>query len=150
MHIIFDESNPLDPRKNFCSVDDDVGNLMNESFQEENASKPLELKGPNKEESEEMPQPTLKNVLPKDWQFKKVHPQDLIIGDSTKGVTTRSQLKSIVNLLFISQIEPKNVDDALCDEFWVLAMQEELNQFERNKVWTLVARPKYYPIIGSK
>ena len=29
-------------------------------------------------------------------------------------------------------------------------MQEELNQFERNKVWTLVPRPKHHPIIGFK
>ena len=72
----------------------------------------------------ETPQPTLKDDLPKDWQFKKAHPQELIISDTTKGVTTHSKLKSIVNLAFISQIEPKNVGDALCDEFWVLAMQE--------------------------
>ena len=97
---------------------------MRTNAQEENSSKPLELEGPSKEESEELPQPTLKDDLPKDWQFKKAHPQDLIIGDTTKGVTTRSQLKSIINLTFISQIEPKNIDDALCDEFWVLVMQE--------------------------
>ena len=29
-------------------------------------------------------------------------------------------------------------------------MQEELNQFERNKFWTLLPRPKYHPIIGVK
>ncbi len=29
-------------------------------------------------------------------------------------------------------------------------MQEELNQFERSKVWTLVPRPKNYPSIGTK
>ena len=29
-------------------------------------------------------------------------------------------------------------------------MQEKLNQFERNKVWTLVPRPKHHPIIGVK
>ena len=29
-------------------------------------------------------------------------------------------------------------------------MQEELNQFERNKVWTLVERPQNHPIIGTK
>ena len=29
-------------------------------------------------------------------------------------------------------------------------MQEELDQFERNKVWTLVPRPTNYPIIGKK
>ena len=29
-------------------------------------------------------------------------------------------------------------------------MQEELNQFERNKVWNLVPKPKDHPIIGTK
>ena len=29
-------------------------------------------------------------------------------------------------------------------------MQEELNQFERSKVWTLVPRPNYHSIIGTK
>ena len=29
-------------------------------------------------------------------------------------------------------------------------MQKELNQFERNKVWTLVPRLKNYLIIGTK
>ena len=29
-------------------------------------------------------------------------------------------------------------------------MQEELNQFERNNIQTLVSRPKSYPIIGTK
>ena len=65
----------------------------------------------------------MKDDLPKDWQLKKAHPQDLIISDTIKGVTTRSKLKCIVNLSFISQIEPKNIDDALNDEFWILAMQ---------------------------
>ena len=100
-----------------CSIDDIADELMDMNIQEENASKPLELEGPSKEESEERPQPTLKDDLAKDWQFKKAHPQDFIIGDTTKRVTSISQLKSIVNLAFISQIEPKNVDDALCDEF---------------------------------
>ena len=126
MHVIFDESNSLDPRKDICSVEDDVGKLVETNTQKENTSKPLDLEGPSKEDREEMPQPTLEDDLPKDWQFKKAHPQDLIIGDTTKGVTTYSKLKSIVNLAFISQIETKNIDDALNDEFWVLAIQEEL------------------------
>ena len=29
-------------------------------------------------------------------------------------------------------------------------MQEEFNQFERNNIWTLVSRPKNYPVIGTK
>ena len=67
MHVVFDESNSLDPRKDFCSIDDDVSELMNESIQKENASKPLELEDQSEEENEEMPQPSLKNDLPKHW-----------------------------------------------------------------------------------
>ena len=28
MHIVFDESNSFDPRKDICSVDDDIGELV--------------------------------------------------------------------------------------------------------------------------
>ena len=90
MHIIFNESNPLDPRKDLCSVDNDISEILDENTQEENASKPMEFEDLRKEEDKEIPQLTLKDNLPKDWQFKKAHPQDLIIGDTTKGVTTRS------------------------------------------------------------
>ncbi|GJZ27016.1 retrovirus-related pol polyprotein from transposon TNT 1-94 [Tanacetum coccineum] len=37
-------------------------------------------------------------------------------------------------------IEPKNVNEALADESWIVAMQEELNQFIANDVWELVAQ----------
>ena len=43
---------------------------------------------------------------------------------------------------FLSQDEPKVEEEALKDADWVLAMQEELNRFERNKVWKLVPKPK--------
>ena len=67
----------------------------------------------NKDENgKSVDQPSLKDDLPKDWQFKKAHPQELIISETTKGVITRSKLKSFVNLAFISQIKPKNIDDA--------------------------------------
>ena len=35
---------------------------------------------------------------------------------------------------YTSMIEPKNVKEALFDEFWVSAMQDELEQFSRNDV----------------
>ena len=47
---------------------------MNEIIQEENSNKPLELEDQSKQENEEMLQPSLKDDLPKDWQFKKAHP----------------------------------------------------------------------------
>ena len=55
IHVVFDESNSLDPRKDICSVDDDVGERVEINAQEENASKPLELEGRNKEDIEEIP-----------------------------------------------------------------------------------------------
>ena len=53
-------------------------------------------------------------------------------------------------MAFVSQVEPSRIDDALEDEHWILAMQEELNKFERNKVWKLVPRPSNKTIIGTK
>ncbi|GJT53468.1 retrovirus-related pol polyprotein from transposon TNT 1-94 [Tanacetum coccineum] len=47
-------------------------------------------------------------------------------------------------------IEPKNVNEALKDESWIIAMQEELNQFVTNNVWELVSQPKNMTIIGAK
>jgi hypothetical protein len=43
---------------------------------------------------------------------------------------------------FVYSLEPLKVEKALEDEDWVMTMQEELNNFERNQVWTLVERPK--------
>nr|GEW76863.1 retrovirus-related Pol polyprotein from transposon TNT 1-94 [Tanacetum cinerariifolium]GEZ86073.1 retrovirus-related Pol polyprotein from transposon TNT 1-94 [Tanacetum cinerariifolium] len=47
-------------------------------------------------------------------------------------------------------IEPKNINKALKDEGWVIAMQEVLNQFISNDVWELVPNPKDMTIIGTK
>ncbi|XP_018501197.2 uncharacterized mitochondrial protein AtMg00820-like [Pyrus x bretschneideri] len=48
------------------------------------------------------------------------------------------------------EIKPKNIKYALTDEEWILAMQEELNQFERNAVWSLVDHPSNTNVIGTK
>ena len=47
-------------------------------------------------------------------------------------------------------MEPKAFKDAEHDENWIMAMQEELNQFERSRVWTLVPASKDHSIIGTK
>ncbi|GJU17626.1 pentatricopeptide repeat-containing protein [Tanacetum coccineum] len=41
---------------------------------------------------------------------------------------------------FYNANEPKNVNEALEDESWIVTMQEELNQFIANDVWELVAQ----------
>jgi hypothetical protein len=78
------------------------------------------------------------------------HPIDQILGDISKGVTTRSRLANFCeHYSFISSIEPFRVEEALQDPDWVLAMQEELNNFKRNKVWSLVPCPKQN-VVGTK
>nr|GEX85579.1 copia protein [Tanacetum cinerariifolium] len=46
--------------------------------------------------------------------------------------------------------EPKNVNEALTDKSWLIAIQEELNQFIANDVWDLVPQHKNMTIIGTK
>jgi hypothetical protein len=82
-------------------------------------------------------------------RVQKNHPQDLIIGSPSQGITTRSR-DIISNSCFVSKVEPKNVKEALTDEFWINAMQEELIQFTRNEVWDLVPRPEGINVIGTK
>ncbi|GJZ18791.1 retrovirus-related pol polyprotein from transposon TNT 1-94 [Tanacetum coccineum] len=51
---------------------------------------------------------------------------------------------------FLSEEEPKKVSERLKHPGWVDAMEDELNQFAKNKVWTLVLAPYGKTIIGSK
>nr|GEU79787.1 retrotransposon protein, putative, unclassified [Tanacetum cinerariifolium] len=50
----------------------------------------------------------------------------------------------------LSKEEPKKVSEALKYPGWVDVMQEELNQFAKNKVWTLVPTPYGKTTICSK
>ena len=51
---------------------------------------------------------------------------------------------------YLSQVKPTKVEKALQDASWVEAMHDELLQFQRNDVWTLVPRPEDEHIIGTK
>ncbi|GJU79602.1 retrovirus-related pol polyprotein from transposon TNT 1-94 [Tanacetum coccineum] len=46
-------------------------------------------------------------------------------------------------------IEPKNVNEALTDDSWIVTMQKELNQFIANDIWELVPQPRNMTIIGK-
>ncbi|KAL5578483.1 hypothetical protein UlMin_020182 [Ulmus minor] len=77
--------------------------------------------------------------------------KEAILGDANKGVQTRRQLVSqLTYTCYISKIEPKNIKEALTNDFWISAMQDELNQFVRNDVWDLVPRPKNANVVGIK
>ncbi|GJX06143.1 retrovirus-related pol polyprotein from transposon TNT 1-94 [Tanacetum coccineum] len=43
--------------------------------------------------------------------------------------------------LTVSIVEPKNIKEAMADSAWIEAMQDELHQFDRLKVWELVDKP---------
>ena len=83
-------------------------------------------------EEEEAPQASPTQVRA---SIQRHHPVDQILGDISKGVTTRSRLATFCeHYSFVSSIEPFRVEEALLDPDWVLAMQEELNNFKRNEV----------------
>ncbi|KAI3772432.1 hypothetical protein L6452_03618 [Arctium lappa] len=84
-------------------------------------------------------------------RWTKDHPIDQILGDPDAGIQTRRSSGNIYLFVnFLSLIEPKKTDDALRDPNWVSAMQEELTEFSRNKVWNLIPRPSDKTVIGTK
>ncbi|XP_021766699.1 uncharacterized protein LOC110731177 [Chenopodium quinoa] len=88
---------------------------------------------------------------PKPWKHQRSHPLDKIISDLSKGTQTRSQLRKFCAFnAFLSTLEPLNHKEALEDADWIVAMQEELHEFERNKVWHLEPKPKNQKVIGLK
>ncbi|KAK1402380.1 hypothetical protein POM88_001985 [Heracleum sosnowskyi] len=89
--------------------------------------------------------------LPRQRVWNRDHPFHLIIGDPDTGVRTRRTSQNECHYSgFLSETEPKKVEDALEDPDWVIAMQDELNQFERQRVWKLVPRTKGKYVIGTK
>ncbi|GJS68731.1 putative ribonuclease H-like domain-containing protein [Tanacetum coccineum] len=118
---------------------------------------------------------TVVNVSPiPTSRITSIHPSTLILGDPQSAVQTRSKVskssgahafvsyiqkqrrnnhKDFQHCLFacfLSQNEPKKISEALEDESWVDAMQEELLQFKIQKVWILVDLPYGKKAIGTK
>ncbi|GJZ24241.1 putative ribonuclease H-like domain-containing protein [Tanacetum coccineum] len=81
-------------------------------------------------------------------RIHSIHPITQILGDPASAVQTRSKVnKSSEAHAFI---EPKKISQALKDESWVDAMQEELLQFKIQQVWILVDLPFGKKAIGTK
>ena len=78
------------------------------------------------------------------------HPPENIISDLNKGRQTRSSLKTCAFSAFVSLVEPKDVKEAIQEPEWIIAIENDLNEFERNKVWDLVERPPDCTIIGTR
>ncbi|KAJ9545145.1 hypothetical protein OSB04_024852 [Centaurea solstitialis] len=96
------------------------------------------------------PAPANTDLLP-DPSVNEASTSGQVLENPSSGVKTRRQSGNIcLYVNFISENEPKEIDDALRDPAWVSAMQEELAEFIRNHVWLLVPRPRKRTIIGSK
>ena len=85
-------------------------------------------------------------------RIPKNHQISNVIRNVNEQVVTRRQLRlnEMGLVCYTSQLELKNVEEALGDESWTTTLQEELNQFTRNDVWYLVPRPKDKHVIGTK
>ncbi|GKA01679.1 retrovirus-related pol polyprotein from transposon TNT 1-94 [Tanacetum coccineum] len=136
LNMTFDETPP--PSKTSPLVDDDLD--------EEEAIKVTEKKNLENDIVDE----TLEIDEIVNIKESRNHPLENVIGNLNQR-TLRSQAQNQSNFFcFISTIEPKNVNEALGDESWIVAMQEELNQFIANDVWELVPQPRNMTIIGTK
>ncbi|GJU17720.1 putative ribonuclease H-like domain-containing protein [Tanacetum coccineum] len=108
-------------------------------------------------------------------RIHKDHPKGQILIDPTLAVQTRGKIQkaslaqqALVSYIhkqkrtnykdhqnclfacFLSQEEPKTISQALQDESWVEAMQEELLQFKLQQVWILVDLPFGNKAISTK
>ncbi|GJU84192.1 retrovirus-related pol polyprotein from transposon TNT 1-94 [Tanacetum coccineum] len=85
---------------------------------------------------------TFYQPYPHEFQWTKDHPLEQVIGEPSRPVLTRNQLRSDGDMcmyaLTVSTVEPKNVKEAMTDPAWIESMQEELLQFKRLDVWVLV------------
>jgi hypothetical protein len=85
--------------------------------------------------------------------IQKTHPPQQIIGNLNKRVTRSSRLSHLfcfTNTLFVALFELRDVGHTLSDSSLVNAIYEELENFERNQVWTLVEPPRDVNVIGTK
>nr|GEZ68879.1 hypothetical protein [Tanacetum cinerariifolium] len=87
-------------------------------------------------------------------KWTKDHPLNNIISQLDRPVSTRLQLHEKALFCyydaFLTSVEPKTYKEASTQSCWIKAMQEELNEFERLKVWELVQRPDKVMVITLK
>nr|GEV23156.1 retrovirus-related Pol polyprotein from transposon TNT 1-94 [Tanacetum cinerariifolium] len=88
---------------------------------------------------------TFYQPYPHEFQWTKDHPLEQVIGEPSRPVLIRNQLRSDGDMcmyaLTVSTMEPKNIKEATTDPTWIDSMQEELLQFKRLDVCVLVPAP---------
>ena len=99
--------------------------LVHETQQEQSESSPsLEQKGTS-----------TSLVKGPSYRVKLNHPATNILGSLNDNMRLRSKAMNVItHSCYLSQFEPKKVDEALQDADWVNSIHEELHQFVRNDV----------------
>jgi len=166
MHVKFDDKEPGDKTQ---EQDDIAGSEESDDYSEPDQTS--ELNGtseavtapdtpeaaiahdvPIEEASEEAHNDSQQVIQSRNsFKYKSSHPEDQIIGNKESPRRTRSHFRPKEFALgLLSMIEPTKDDEALADDGWILAMQDELNQFKRNDVCDLVSKLEHKNIIGTK
>ncbi|GKB28618.1 zf-CCHC domain-containing protein [Tanacetum coccineum] len=136
LNVTFDETPP--PSKTSPLVDDDLD--------KEEAIKVTEKKNLENDIVDE----TLEVDEIINIKESRNHLLKNVIGNLNQRTPTSQAQNQSSFFYFISTIEPKNVNEAVGDESWIIAMQKELNQFVANDVWEIVPQPRNMTIIGTK
>jgi len=110
MHFAFDEivdpeEKPLESNKTNVGDEEYLKEALDEMYLNENPLAELE-------------------DLAKSWKSPRGLSLENIIGDISKGVVTRNISNFCMTVAFVSQIEPKNIEEALQDDQWCITMQE--------------------------
>ncbi|GKV25217.1 hypothetical protein SLEP1_g34687 [Rubroshorea leprosula] len=80
-------------------------------------------------------------------EFEYDEENDQIDDVPVRGTRT---LEDVYNRCNVAITEPSCLQDAMNSEEWKIAMQEELNMFEKNATWKLVDRPTNKNVLGVK
>ena len=90
--------------------------------------------------------------IPRYW-YQEKYPLEQIIGDQNVVIGTRiiqTQRNQEVHFSSLSTTELITFAESSTDEHWIKAMEEELDQIEKNETWELVPRPNNKSVIGTK
>eukprot|EP00253_Pinus_taeda_P002496 PITA_02496 len=128
---------------NYENIEEDEDYPQNQTNDEEET---------NEEETHEEPEEQIRIEEKTHSRYvQKNHPESQILGQKEADIQTRRTIAEASSYLaLLSSTKPQNVRESCKDERWVKAMDEELEQIEKNNTWELVPRPKDKNVIGTK
>ncbi|KAK8934099.1 Methylthioribose kinase [Platanthera zijinensis] len=135
VHIIFDEANMSFKEKNASTIEP----LQVHSLAEDLNKLQVAEKNESSDDEEEV------------QHLEENHPEEPVAAPLEETTTQAGEQSTLPFDLVTTRDHPiTQVIGEISAGVASIAMQEELHQFERNKVWELVPKPKDHPIVGTK